>query len=349
MLIRLALVALLVVACGGGRSTPLEAALKPVVAAGVPGAFAFVRDGDRTETAAIGLAANSRFRIGSVTKTFVATVVLQLVAEGKLTLDEPVSRLLPGLLPGGSRITIRDLLSHRSGLADIADDPQVIAGTRSTWLARRLVALAARQARTGRPGGAFRYSSTNYLVLGLLVEHVTGHGIGVELAKRIARPLGLADTAYVPGGIRGPHVHGHSLPSHQGVVDTSAEPRDLDARSAAWAGAAGDVVSTAGDLADFLAGLLGGRLLPANELHEMEAVRDGYGLGILVRHTPCGAAWGHTGNLNGVLTIALATRDGRRQVVLVANEYPLSAAADAALHQATVAAFCGGRQPVPMP
>jgi D-alanyl-D-alanine carboxypeptidase len=135
-------------------------------------------------------------------------------------------------------------------------------------------------------------------------------------------------------------VHGYRLPSHQGVVDVSAEPRDLESQSAAWAGAAGDVVSTAADVADFLAGLLGGRLLPPAELGQMERASDGYGLGLLVRHTPCGDAWGHTGNLNGVLTIALATRDGHRQVVLVANEYPLSAAADAALRRATITAFC---------
>jgi D-alanyl-D-alanine carboxypeptidase len=340
--IRLALVAFLVAGCGGGRSHELADALRPVVTGGVPGAFVYVRDGTRIDRAAIGLQPDTRFRIASVTKTFVATVVLQLVAEGTLRLDEHVSRVLPGLLPDGDRITIRDLLSHRSGLPDVADDPQVLAGARSTWSARRLVELVSRQPRTAAPGGAFRYASTNYLVLGLVVEHVTGRSVAAELEERIARPLHLAHTAYVPGRIRGPHVHGHSLPSHQGVVDAGADPRDLDRQSAAWAGAAGDLVSTAGDLADFLAGLLGGRLLPPAQLRAMEAVRDGYGLGLLVRHTPCGDAWGHTGNLNGVLTIALATRDGRRQVVLVANEYPLTAAADTALRRATITAFCGG-------
>jgi D-alanyl-D-alanine carboxypeptidase len=342
--IRLALGVLLAAGCGGGhRSETLRASLQPVVAAGVPGALVYVRDGDRTETAAIGLRPDSRFRIGSVTKTFVATVVLQLVAEGKVRLGEPVAGRLRGLLPDGNRITIRDLLAHRSGLVDVADDPQVIDGPRSTWSMRRLVALAARQPRTSRPGGAFRYSSTNYLVLGLYVEQVTGHSIGTELVQRIARPLGLADTAYIPGRIRGPHVHGHSLPSHQGVVDAAADPRDLDVRSATWAGAAGDLVSTPRDVAAFLRGLLGGRLLPPAQLHEMETVRDGYGLGLALHDTPCGDAWGHTGNLNGVLTVALSTRDGRRQVVLVANEYPLTAAADTALHHATTVAFCGGR------
>jgi D-alanyl-D-alanine carboxypeptidase len=267
-------------------------------------------------------------------------VVLQLASEGRLSLDEPVNRRLPGLVRGGSRITIRDLLSHRSGLPDVADDPQVINGSRSNWSPRQLVALAAEQPRTATPGTTFGYSSTNYLVLGILVERVTGRSIGAEVEQRIARPLGLADTAYVPGRIDGPHVHGHRLPSHQGVVDASAEPRDVDAQSVRWAGAAGDIVSTAPDLADFLAALLRGRLLSAAQLRAMETIHDGYGLGLLVRHTPCGDAWGHTGNLDGVLTIALSTRDGHRQVVLVANEYPLTAAAETALHDAMVAGFC---------
>src|SRR5437763_32619 len=85
-----------------------------------------------------------------------------------------------------------------------------------------------------RTRGAFRYSSTNYLVLGLIIERVTGQSLVAELRDRIFAPLHLADTAYVAGAIRTPHLHGYSLPSHQGVVDTSAEPRDLEGRSARW-------------------------------------------------------------------------------------------------------------------
>src|SRR5437763_2591314 len=126
--------------------------MTPIVTAGVPGALVLVRNGDRTEAAAVGLAdvaperkltANDRFRIGSVTKTFVATVLLQLAAEGRLRLDDPVGRWLPGLLPDGGRITIRDLRDHRSGLAAAAADPPVLAGSRCDWPARRLVPPAA--------------------------------------------------------------------------------------------------------------------------------------------------------------------------------------------------------------
>jgi D-alanyl-D-alanine carboxypeptidase len=347
---RLALVVLLLAGCGGSHEPRVDAALRPVVAAGVPGAFALVRDGDRTQTAAVGLAdvgahrklrPNDRFRVGSVTKTFVAVVVLELAAEKRLRLDDPVARWLPGLLPDGGRITIRDLLAHRSGLADVADDPEVLNGDRSDWPPRRLVALVARRPRIAAPGGAFHYSSTNYLVLGLLVERVTGRSIAAELRRRIIGPLGLTHTAYQPGPLAGRHVHGYRLASHQGVVDPTAAPRDLERRSVRWAGASGDLVSSAGDLARFLAALLGGDFLPARELRAMEAVGPRYGLGLAVYPTRCGLAWGHTGNLNGVLTIAWSTRDGRRQAVLMANAYPLPAAADVALRRAAVTAFCG--------
>jgi D-alanyl-D-alanine carboxypeptidase len=344
------LVVLLLAGCGGGSETPrLDAALQRVVSAGVPGALVLVRDGNRTRTAAVGLAdvgahrklrSTDRFRVGSVTKTFVAAVVLELVAEQRLRLGDPVALWLPGLLPDGGRITIRDLLAHRSGLADVADDPAVLDGDRSDWPPRRLVALVSRRPRIAAPGGAFHYSSTNYLVLGLLVERVTGRSLAAELRQRITTPLRLTDTTYRPGALVGRHVHGYRLASHQGVVDPAAPRRDLEGRSVRWAGASGDLVSSAGDLARFLAALLGGDLLPARELRAMEAVSPRYGLGLAVYPTRCGLAWGHTGNLNGVLTIAWSTRDGRRQAVLMANAYPLPAAADVALRRAAVTAFC---------
>ena len=319
---RLAVVVLVVGGCGGGHSPALTSSLRAVVSGGVPGAFAVVPDGERTRSASAGkIDPHARFRIGSVTKTFVATLALQLV--------------------DGGRITVRDLLAHRSGLADVADDPEVLNGPRASWPPRRLIRLVAGEPRTAAPGGAFRYSSTNYLVLGLIIERVTGQSVVAELRDRIFAPLHLADTAYVSGAIRTPHLHGYSLPSHQGVVDTSAEPRDLEGRSARWAGASGDIVSSAGDLLRFFRALFAGHVLPPDQLRAMETIRGRYGLGLAVYDTPCGDAWGHTGNLNGVLTVAWNTRDARRQVVLVANEYPLSAAADTALRRAAVAAFCG--------
>jgi D-alanyl-D-alanine carboxypeptidase len=350
MRVRFLLAVLVAGGCGGGGAAPkLATDLYPIVAGGAPGALVLVRDGDRTETVVAGVAntatmaklrPDDRFRVGSVTKTFVATIVLQLAAEGRLRLDDPVGRTLPGLLPDVGGITIRDLLAHRSGLADVADDPAVLDGARAGWSPRRLVRMAAAEPRTAAAGGAFRYSNTNYLLLGLIVERVTGRSLEFELARRITAPLGLASTSFVPGRIGRAHVHGYRLPSHQGVVDPAAEPRDLENRSVRWAGGAGDVVSSGADLARFLAVLLGDRLLPARQLAAMETMHSRYGLGLAVYPTRCGPAWGHTGNLGGIVTVAWSTRDGRRQAVVMANAYPLTAAANAALRRAAVAAFC---------
>jgi D-alanyl-D-alanine carboxypeptidase len=345
----LVLALLLVAGCGGENAPSLTGSIEQVVSNGVPGALVIVRDGDRTEAAAAGVAdvdahtkvqATDRFRIGSVTKTFVATIVLQLAADRRLELDDEVSRWLPGLLPDGDRITIRDLLAHRSGLPDVADDPEVLNGYRSDWSPRRLVRLAAREPRTAGPGGAFRYSSTNYLLLGLIVERVTGRSVASELRQRIIEPLRLSNTAYRPGAVAGPHVHGYRLASHQGVVDPT-EKRDLERQSARWAGASGDLISSAGDVARFLSALLGGDLLPRAQLRAMEAVHGRYGLGLAVYPTRCGRAWGHTGNLNGVVTIAWSTLDARRQIVVMANAYPLPPTADVAIRRMAVSAFCG--------
>ena len=122
----------------------------------------------------------AQFRIGSITKTFVATVVLQLVGEGRLTLDEPVARRLPGLLANGHQITVRQLLNHTSGLPNYSDDPDLFAGIvqNRIWDPRELVALAERHPQLFAPGSAWRYSNTNYIVAGLLIEAVTRHSPG---------------------------------------------------------------------------------------------------------------------------------------------------------------------------
>lgn len=198
-----AAVAFLVVSCGshdsrrsGTRVLGLD--LESAVAAGVR---ARSRSGRRRRRRAQGCAgvasratgdslrATDRFRVGSITKTFVAACVLQLVAEGELELDVPVEMWLPGLVPEG--ITARHLLAHTSGLADYVDDPSITSGEASS--PRELTRRALARATIGAPGERYLYSSTNYLVLGLLVERVTGTPLEHQLEQRIFRPLELAN------------------------------------------------------------------------------------------------------------------------------------------------------------
>src|SRR5829696_216314 len=376
---RLALGALLVMAVAGGtaaiatlsldrrssqRPPALQARLDAIVESGVPGVIALTRVGTHMRGVASGLAnprsrepmrPSDRFRIGSITKTFVATVVLQLVAEGRLDLDDSVARWLPNLLRNGNRITIRQLLSHRSGLFDYTDDRHVFqpywSQPRFVWTPQRLIALAASHPLVFTPPGAhFAYSSTNYLVLGLIVERVTGTALARQLRERIFRPLGLHDTSFVPGAWPAlGEAHGFRAPSHDGVVSAGATVTDTASYSASWAWAAGGIVSSADDLARFFAALLGGRVLRSGLLRAMETTPPPgrYGLGLAVFQTRCGRAWGHTGNALGYVSAVWNTKDGHRQAVLMVNSYPFSAETDSVVRRALVSAFCDESETIP--
>jgi len=335
------------------RESSLEALVEQVSDAGAPGVLLLVRDGDGTSTTVRGIAAgdrplraSDRFRVGSVTKTFVAVVVLQLVADGRVGLGDTVERWLPGLVPGGDEITVRQLLSHTSGLYDYVEDPRVFGAYAQdpghAWAPRELIGLALEHPARLAPGERYAYSSTNYLLLGLIVEAATGARLEDALEARVFEPLGLDETSFDPRYVRGPYAHGHRAPSHQGVV--TGAPRDTSEEAASWAWAAGAVVSTAEDLSRFFAALLGGRLLKAPLLQEMETLVPGgalrYGLGLAAFPTPCGDAWGHTGNAQGTVTVAWNRRDASRQVVLVVNTYPLSPELEAAVRELELAAFC---------
>jgi D-alanyl-D-alanine carboxypeptidase len=326
--------------------------LDRVVAEGAPGVFVVVREEGEVRSEARGVAdasgrpmrAEERFRIGSVTKTFVAALVLGLVEDGRLGLDDPVERWLPGLVPNGRAITVRHLLSNTSGLFDYVSDPGVLRQTTRRWRPRELVELGvAREPEHVPPGSRYAYSSTNYVLLGLIVERAGKAPLGPLLREHLFEPLGLDDTSLVDGVVRGPHVHGHRSPSHQGVV--TGPPVDVGDEPAWWAWAAGGIVSTAGDVQRFFGELLRGRVLGPRMQRELRrllpAGRIRYGLGILAAPTPCGEAWGHSGNAQGTITVAWNTPDASRQLVLVVNAFPLSPELEAAVRELQMAAFCG--------
>jgi D-alanyl-D-alanine carboxypeptidase len=317
----------------GPTSTPtatLQQELSALVAQGAASATAEIRDGGhRVWRGTSGVArlgttaavpANARFRIGSVTKTFVATVVMRLVAEGRVGLDDPIERWLPGIVPGGAQITVRNLLAHTSGLYDVTrslplKDPAAFLGIRwQTWTPQQLLALGDGHPSLFSPGTGQAYSSTDYLVLGLLIERVTGHPYGDEVAGRILRPLHLTGTS-VPGTstrIPGPHPHGY-LPTPGGPVDvTDFNP------SIAWS--AGEMISTTADLDRFFSALLGGRLLPAAQLREMLTLpphATDYALGVQGRTLPCTrTVYGHEGDTPGFSTWSFVTADGGRAVTI---------------------------------
>jgi D-alanyl-D-alanine carboxypeptidase len=310
----------------------LQHIVRQLVRDGAPGALAVVRTPSGIRRAHAGLAsrqprvpmaATDRFRVASITKTFVATVVLELVAEGTLRLDDPVERWLPGLVAKGRAITIRELLGHTSGLFDYLEDNAfvraVVAHPGRSWSPRKLVAIATSHPPLFLPGDGWSYSNTNYILLGLVVEAAGGTTLTQQLRRRLFEPLGLTATSFPTGThIDGAHAHGYigpaTLPRRRSLLDTSPASASL-----AWAAAA--IVSTGDDVTSFYAALLGGRLLPPDLLAEMETptVDAHYGLGLLEADTPCGRAYGHEGNLLGYRSFVFARPDGARVALVMVN------------------------------
>ncbi|MGV4923126.1 beta-lactamase family protein [Streptomyces sp. BHT-5-2] len=341
------------------------AALHRMVADGAPGAASLVtRDGRLTSShfTAAGVAdlRNGRkmgrldhFRAGSLTKTLVATVVLQLVGEGRLSLDDRAADRLPPGVPltgahGASdlhRVTVRQLLDHTSGLFNYTDDPHLaerLYGTgfpahrydRYTPTALLRIALGHRP--TAAPGAHYAYSNTNYLVLGLVIRAVTGHPYAEELRRRILAPFGLRGTSF-PGdspALPAPHGRGYSRIDGHEVDSTALDP--------SRAGAAGEMITTLGDLNRFFAALLGGRLLAPRQMSELrgeQATHGAYGLGVYATRLPCGVTvWGHNGDINGSYAQTAGTADGRHLVSFRVNtDAPAGRAAGTAV---LAAEFC---------
>jgi D-alanyl-D-alanine carboxypeptidase len=290
---------------------------------------------------------NARFRIGSYTKTFVSATVLQLVGEGRMSLDDTVERWLPGLVRGngndGRAVTVRQLLQHQSGLPDYVAELDFLFSEEGflqnrfrTLTPEEAVALALRSEREFAPGTSWNYSNTNYMLAGMVVERVTGNPWGDEVRDRILRPLGLRHT-YSPGTtptIARPHAVAYErFPGPDATEDDPdyGDPVDVTAQNPSWGGAAGDMISTTDDANRFLQALLSGRVLRPAQLAEMlrtvptnDRFRENwpgvrYGLGIMWVPNPCGGFFTHGGDIPGFMTRNGATPDGARSVVVSVN------------------------------
>jgi D-alanyl-D-alanine carboxypeptidase len=340
--------------------TDLSSLVESIVAAGAPGAAVRVDDRHAVRTAAAGLADLRRgrpmrphlnYRAGSLTKPMVATVVLQLVGEGRLALTDTVERWLPGILPYGDQVTVRQLLTMTSGVPEYLRGPIAFATYGPTperlrsWKPRELVALVSERPPTFTPGTGFEYSNTNYVLAGLIIEAASGVDLGRQLTRRVFRPLALRDTSFPVNAhtIAGRNAHGYSLPVDplRGPIETG-ELVDFTLLNPSFAWGAGNVTSDLEDLLRFLRGLLGGRLLAPDLLAAMTTPVDtgdpevGYGMGLQVIQTPCGRVVGHDGSIGGFHTMVLATEDGRRQFAVVVNEYFFTRAVWQAFNQVVV-------------
>ncbi|MEC3981419.1 serine hydrolase domain-containing protein [Amycolatopsis sp. H20-H5] len=330
-------------ASAGQRADQVRDAVRELVSpGGFPGAVAYFRTGGTTRRLGAGVAdlatgepatPGLRFRIASNTKSFVATVLLQLAGEGEVSLDDSIERWLPGTVRGPgytpSEITLRMLLNHTSGLHD-PDEAELFepyfAGNRgyvyepSEVIRRSLLTRPAFD-----PGQGVAYSNTGYLLLGQVIEKVTHHDVRAEIQRRLVRPLGLTRTSFPRHDpvLHGPHLHGYGMTG-----------QDLTTFSPSYDWTAGAMVSTVDDLATFHRALLGGKLLkPAQQAELTRLVPNGqgyggYGAGIETIDFGCPdgstqTMWGNTGAGPGFYSVSMSSADGSRQLVLAANVFDL--------------------------
>lgn len=293
-------------------------------------------------------------RIGSITKTMTATVVLQLVDEGTITLDDTLAQLLPAgaAFPHAKQITVRHLLGMTSGIFDLLKDksflPRVIADPTRGWTPRELIDIGLAHPPVFAPGARFGYSNTNYILLGMIVERLTSQAFATVLERRLFGPLGMAETS-LPSGptLPSPFAHGYGdVPTGMAgsPIASAASPagsnggehKDFTRLDASVAWAAGGVVSTLSDLQLWLRALLDGSLI-SDELQRQRLTfrpvpRDpgeppyGYGLGI----ANDGGLIGHDGDILGYQSIAGRLAATGTSIIVLTNLSPTKGGADSA-------------------
>jgi D-alanyl-D-alanine carboxypeptidase len=287
-----------------------------------------IRDGTTTsavagEANAAGdpIAADTPFRVGSISKPFVATMVLQLVDEGRVDLDEPLSTYLPNT-PIGGDVPIRMLLNHRSGLRNYTDRsafiPDVFEDRNRVFTPDEILAWV-EGAVTDEPDQHFAYSNTNYILLGQILQRVTGTDLDTALRQRIGEPLGLEATRFATVETANPN--GLAAPWSFAVFHGDPDVAYDSIASSAWA--AGSLTSTTGELATFLDALFAGQLISQDALDEMTTIGpENYGLGLeRFDLPPTQHFYGHGGTINGYTSVmGLDPSTGDTLVVLTNND-----------------------------
>ncbi|MCU5663375.1 beta-lactamase family protein [Bacillus cereus] len=318
--------------------TFVKQAMQDTLQLGYPGILAKTSQGRKTWGYAAGVAdlrtkkpmkTDFRFRIGSVTKTFTATVILQLAGENRLNLDDSIEKWLPDVIQGNGydakQITIRQMLNHTSGIAEYSRSKEAdFTNTKRLYTAEELVKIGISAPPDFAPGKGWSYSNTGYVLLGMLIEKVTGNNYAEEIENRIIEPLELSNT-FLPGNssiIPGnKHARGY-VQQEEGI-----ELKDVTYFNPSIASSAGDMISAADDLNKFFSYLLGGKLLKEKQLNQMfttvPAGRggiNGYGLGIFEIKLPNGVPiWGHTGGIPGFDTFVGGTHGGRHMLAVNLN------------------------------
>jgi D-alanyl-D-alanine carboxypeptidase len=286
------------------------------------------------------------FRIGSNTKTMTSTVILQLVQEGKIKLDDPISKYRPDV-PNGDNITIAQLAEMRSGLYSYTFDPGFNATLdrepQKAWTPDELLAIAFAHPPTAAPGTEFEYSNTNIVLLGLVIEKVTGMSATQAFQKRIFGPLKMTHSLLplpAQSTIPGRHAQGYQFGTNVATIDSYAVPAaqlpaalngsllpiDETKANPSWAWTAGGAISTPRELARYVKAMVGGGLLNAKtQKVRMDSIQPtdpdspngvGYGIGI-AQFAP--GILGHDGQLPGYSSFMAYNRNTHDTIIIAAN------------------------------
>ena len=303
----------------GGQQVP-----GAVVGVAIPGrGFWLSAQGIADLRTAAPITADDHFRIASVSKTFTATVILQLVDDGKLGLDDTLETYVPGI-PNGSTITIRQVLQMTAGIYDFSLDEQFMAAydrdPSTRFTPDDVIAIVKRHGPDFAPGASLSYSDTNYFLLGMVIEQVTGMSAAQALQEHIFTPLGLTETSL-------PDTPEMPAPFARGYIATSATDdtlRDVTLSNPLSAWTAGGIVSTVADLQVWAVALGEGRLLSPETQRErlsFELIPGGsrlpvsYGLGIM----DVAGFVGHNGAIYGYSTWVLYDPESKGSLVVLAN------------------------------
>jgi D-alanyl-D-alanine carboxypeptidase len=319
----------------------LDRALSRLVSmpGGPPGVIALVQRDGQLKAHAAGYGdveakrrprATDHMRVASVAKAFSGGVALSLVSKGMLSLDDTIGQRLPDLPAAWHAVTLRQLLNHTSGIPDFTASPALqqafVASLTVAPPPGQLLEFVRDEPLNFTPGSEYRYSNSDNIAVGLMVEAATGRSYEDELQEQVAGPLGLTQTTLPRGpALPRPYIHGYDLGEDGKLEDVS------EISAAGWAWASGGIVLTPRDLNRFIRGYVGGKLFaPDVQAQQRQFIPGGgseprgpgtnsAGLALFQYKTRCGTVYGHTGNTFGFTQFAAASSDGRRSVTVSIN------------------------------
>ena len=254
--------------------------------------------------------AHTLYHIGSITKMFTAVMIFQLIDENKVKPDTKLSAFFPSL-PNSNSITVSNLMNHRSGLHNFTDDSAYASYMEKPMTEAQLITVFEKQAADFEPDTKASYSNTNYVLLSLIIEKLTGHSYADELQKRICKKANLFETKVATNHPEPQIARSYAFENGQWNKSTETDmsiPRG-----------AGAIVSTPADLCHFIEALFAGKLLSEASFNEMKTIKDNYGKGIF--QIPFGPkkGYGHTGGIDGFESVLGYFPDDKLAFCILSN------------------------------